>query len=394
MWSGPSRALQFHMEMFETADKMTTWLKANHGHQVTRNLVPASLTQRMLLQTSMSIVDHSTNVDGKSASLVRSSENEAFTQENVTRTAFAVKNEHQILNEGQTFYVSLHMQEMISAMAEKMGSEPLFETDLPSPTGVIVFERPLLMPDLHPDTGELTDDILIPIRSFGWRKSDVSVHGEAKPGIEYMLWTDGGAYVKYYVASLKRLGLDPGRENAEDNLSYYSFWKTDHSGWSFGTPWEESSDGQVDIDSRRIETDEGTIHTAVAMQRRWLLAFFRLYWQRILIPETYHPTRPERRRAHRMRRPLEDGYIKVVRLRREVEVERRRAGGESVSHYDHQFIVSAHPRRQWFKSLGPARNPDGTFNHDSHRLIWIESHIKGPVTGPLVVGQQVQALVR
>jgi len=381
------------MEMFETADKMVNWLKANHGKEVTWNLFPQPVAQRCLLQTSLAVVEgEATPNDGLSTSTVKSDAERAMTQENVTRTAFSVENEYKILNEGQTFYVSLHMQEMISAMAEKMGPEPLYETDLPAPSGVIVFERPLLFPDLHPDTGQLHEEILISVRAIGWRLSNVSTNGESRPGIEYMLWTDRASYVKYYIRSLEKLGLDAGPGNKVEEIPH-GFWKTDHSGWSFRSSWTANS-GYVAEDNSRIENEDGTVHTIVGMQRRWMLAFFRLYWQRIMIPEIYRPNRVERKRAHRMGRPLEDGYIKIVRLRREIEVERRLARGESVSHYDHQFIVSAHPRRQWFKSLGPARNPDGTFNHDSHRLIWIESHIKGPVTGPLVVGQQVQALVR
>ena len=92
---------------------------------------------------------------------------------------------------------------------------------------------------------------------------------------------------------------------------------------------------------------------------------------------------------------LEDGYVKILRLRREVEAEAR---GENVDsdewRRDHQWIVRGHPRRQWFPSLGPARNEDGSFNQDSHRLIWIEPHVAGNPYGPLVIGHNVVAAVR
>ena len=126
-----------------------------------------------------------------------------------------------------------------------------------------------------------------------------------------------------------------------------------------------------------------------------MLSYFRLTWQRLLVTQTYKPSRPEQQHALRAGLKLEDGYIKVVRLRRHVEMEARgeRVDGDQLA-YDYQWVVRGHPRRQWFPSLGPARNPDGTFNESSHRLIWIDPHVKGNPFGPLVVGNNVTVAVR
>ena len=142
--------------------------------------------------------------------------------------------------------------------------------------------------------------------------------------------------------------------------------------------------------------EHGETHQTVAYVRRFMLALWRFCWQRILVPETYRPSRHETKRALRAGLTLEDGYVKVLRLRRHVEAELR---GETVDAgdplaYDHQWIVRGHPRRQWFPSLGPARNDDGSFNIDSHRLIWIEPHLKGNPYAPVVIGHNVTAIVR
>jgi hypothetical protein len=90
----------------------------------------------------------------------------------------------------------------------------------------------------------------------------------------------------------------------------------------------------------------------------------------------------------------EDGHIKVLHLRRTEQAARRE--GESDADYArrHQWIVRGHWRRQWYKSLGPARHADGTFNEASHRLIWIDPFLAGNPFGPLVVGHNVTAAVR
>ena len=105
------------------------------------------------------------------------------------------------------------------------------------------------------------------------------------------------------------------------------------------------------------------------------------------------PTGDETGAARRVK--LEDGYVKILRLRRHVEAEARGEKPDSDPlAYDHQWLVRGHPRRQWFPSLGPARNEDGSFNVDSHRLIWIEPFVKGNPYAPLVIGHNVTAVVR
>lgn len=383
MWSGPSRALQFHMDLFHTADKMKTWVEDNNARKFSAQQVNRDFYQRMLLQTSIG------GGDGKTVAQVRETLDDAWSDENLLRTIGSVMSEYEMLDCAQTFYVSSHMEQMVRAVAEKMEPEALYETDLPAKTGLIVFERPGMFKDVHPETGEIDDRISMPCRAFGWNMGEVALEGEPAPGLETIMWVDKTSYLRYYVKNMIDIGVDPGI-NEDDTEIDIEHWKTDHSGWAFRRPWTESTDASVF--GNKLVTPEGTVHALLGQQRRWLLAFFRLYFQRITVGETYRPTKHEKKRALRMGRLLEDGYIKVVKLRRTVETQKHGQGDGN--YFDHQFIVSGHWRRQWFRSLGPAKNADGSFNHDSHRLCWIEPHIKGPITGPLVVGQQVQAVVR
>ena len=105
-------------------------------------------------------------------------------------------------------------------------------------------------------------------------------------------------------------------------------------------------------DARR----QGTKIVGPSFIRRWLLAYFRWTWQRIVVSVPHHPDRAAGRRMDRAGFDLIDGYVKVMRLRRTVEL---KAHGERwmASTSDHQWIVRGHWRRQWYRSLGPARLP-------------------------------------
>jgi hypothetical protein len=81
-------------------------------------------------------------------------------------------------------------------------------------------------------------------------------------------------------------------------------------------------------------------------------------------------------------------------LRREFEAEQSGRSETDGFYFDHSWIVRGHWRRQWYPSLGPARNPDGSFNQDSHRLTWIEAHQSGNPMAPLVIGHEVTSAVR
>ena len=375
MWPGPSRALQFHLDLFERLDKVYRYLghlsTLDEVREVHTETMPRQLTQRLRLMTA------STGLDGSTVSDARDNIQIMFDKENWERTAQVMKVEYRALDEGETHYVSHSVMSSVETAARSMDPELLFETDMPCPAGVIVFEYPLMTNDLHPDTGEVVPGLLMPVRAIAWSMSNVMMNdGRVRPGLCYCLYTDAEAYKKFYLRSYRELiGMDDDEIALAEGAADLRSWLTDTSGWAFGESWDDDKYGE-----------------GVSFIRRFLLSYFRWTWQRILVPTPYTPSRAEKKWVARVKPPLADGHIKVLRLRREIEHERR-GSGEYQGVYDHQFIVRGFWRRQWYKSLGPARI-NGEFNHESHRLVYVEPFVKGNPNGPLVVGHNVVASVR
>jgi hypothetical protein len=379
MWSGPSRALQFHLSLYENVADIFKYLASLPGTddsvhinaRVDPRYMPIQLKQRLRLMTA------STGVEGASVVNLRDNVARMFDQDNFDRTQQTMRSEFMALNEGETHYMSLSVQAAILAAAETMEAEPLFMTDLPCPSGVIVFEYPLMTDDLHPDTGETVPGLLMPVRAIAWSPSNVTRQdGSVHMGICYSIYTEAESYKRFYCSTYETLiGEDPDLYDLTAGADELRSWLTDTSGWAFGVPWGHDTYGE-----------------GVSFIRRFLLAYFRWTWQRILVPTPYSPSRAERKWVSRIKAPLQDGHIKVLRLRREVEHERK-YGTEYMGIYDHQFIVRGHWRRQWYKTLGPAKI-DGEFNPESHRLVYVEAFVKGNPNGPLIVGHDVVAAVR
>jgi len=396
-WPGPGRALQGHLEMFARVDQARSWVAAHQGRVVPDSeleAAPRLFRQRLRLMTTMG--DNVGIVDGHSLTDL-DHPHQAHTVRNVQRACGLINTEHELLDRGETHYLSHHILTSIAAAAEASDDEPLFPTDLPCPNGLLVFEYPFIIPDLHPTTGAVVPELRMPVRAIGWSAQQVHAveDGEMVPhdGIFYSVYTDLEAWDALFVTSVREHLPEEYAMFREvyDNPDIDPMWCIDNSGWAFGKSWRRSP-----LDQPRDAFESGEIHSTVATVRRLLLAIFRFEWQRILVPETYRPSRAEHRRALRAGMKLEDGYVKVLRLRRHVEAEARGEQpptGDQLA-YDHQWMVRGHPRRQWFPSLGPARNPDGSWNPDSHRQIWIEPFTKGNPYAPLVVGHDVTAVVR
>jgi hypothetical protein len=371
MWSGPSRALQFHLDLFERVDK------AHHAFMNIPKGTPAETLPRQLLHR-LRLTTAMTGLDGDSASYQRDDQDRMFDDDVLKRTFQTMTLERVALDQGETHYVSHSVMASIETAAKSMEPEPMFDTDMPCPSGVIVFEYPLMMPDLNPETGDDAPGLVIPVRAISWTPGNVMLKdGTLMEGVAYTVYTDTDAYKEFYLGSYRRtVGKDDIDIPALDaNADELRAWLTDTSGWAFGIPWDDDKYGEQ-----------------VGFIRRFLLAYWRWTWQRILVPTPYTPSRAERKWVSRIKPPLADGHIKVLRLRREIEHERR-GDGEYQGMFDHQFIVRGFWRRQWYPSLGPAKI-DGEFNPASHRLIYVEPFIKGNPNGPLIVGHNVTAAVR
>jgi hypothetical protein len=115
-WSGPGRALEFHLDLFRRVNECHRWGQKNYGKSVAMNKVPDLLHQRMTLMLS-----HRPRF-GKSRW-----EADDLVSESISH----VRTEDELLNTAETHYVSHSVAASITLAAEKAEPEPIFPTDLP-----------------------------------------------------------------------------------------------------------------------------------------------------------------------------------------------------------------------------------------------------------------------
>lgn len=385
-WSGPSKALQFHLDLYDKVSGLWKYALAHVGQAVAEDDLPFGLLQRIRLLSSSDTADRVRKDGGD------------IDQAIFDAAVGGLYAEYEDLALSETHYVSHSVMASVQIAAESADPEPIFPTDLPCPRGLIVFESPLMLSDVGED-GALDPDTEVPVRAISWATHRVTkIHDDGTKtegdGIRYVLYNSFDSYdfedAEIYDDKREENIPKATRERVIEASRELGIWVIETSGWSFGSPWGDG--GWIKWD----DMPEGQVHSSAAVIRRFLLAYFRWTWQRIIVPTTYRPKRPEMKRGLRGGLTMEDGYIKVLRLRREVEHTARFDRGEESDEFtfDHQFMVRGHWRRQWYKSLGPAQLPDGSFNPDSHRLVWIEPFIKGNPYGPLIIGHDVSAAVR
>jgi len=386
-WSGPSKALQFHLDLYDKVTGLWKYSLAHVGQAVAEDDLPFGLLQRIRLLSSSDAADRVQKDGGD------------IDQAIFDAAIGGLYAEYEDLALSETFYVSHSVMASVQIAAESADPEPIFPTDLPCPRGLIVFESPLMLNDVGED-GALDPDTEVPVRAISWATHRVTkIHDDGTKtegdGIRYVLYNSFDSYdfeeAEIYDDARQENIPKATRERVIEASRELGIWVIETSGWSFGSPWGDG--GWIKWD----DMPEGQVHSSAAVIRRFLLAFFRWSWQRIVVPEVHRPNRSERRRWERsFGKPPEDGYIKILRLRREVEHAERFERREKTDgfHFDYSWITRGHWRRVHYRSLGPARLPDGSFNPDSHRLKWIEPYQAGNPFGPLVVGHNVSSAVR
>lgn len=287
-----------------------------------------------------------------------------------------------MLNEAITHYVSAEIVNEISQAAAVAKCDPLWGTDLITPTGIAFFEEPFLINDLDPDSGLVRDDLWLGVRALGWQRHPhvFSAHtGQMHEGVSLFIYTSGSDYDGIYVESMEDAGLKAERCN-HDELMVIEVIP-----WSFGVEW--------DINDDTPEYVPGFVPSPVAAQRRWFHTFMRFCWQRILVPERHHPQRAEARRWERLAKGKQLLDYTNLRLRRFVEPAHEAHPGFGTP-LDHRVKVRPFWRNQYFPSLGPARLADGRMNPESHRLVWIESYWRGPEGAPIGAMQWATSVIR
>ena len=289
-----------------------------------------------------------------------------------------IQRELLMLDEAVTHYVSAEVVEEVTWAAEEAFPEPLFDTDLITPSGFAVLETPLQVVDLHVDTGMPDPRVHVQVRAIGWQRHGnirSPKTGDVGEGVTLFLYTTPRDYIDGYVQELRATGhRDDDTWWAQPDEVDGPFLPLEVIPWRFGAEWEVRPDDTV-------AHIPGTVPSPVAYQRRWFFAFMRLCWQEIIVRHADHEPRQVHRRWERLaqRKALLD--YTTLRLRRVVDPFYQPSGmGLPL---DHRVRVRAHWRRQWVPSLGPARLPDGTMDPATHRLVWIEAHWRGPEDGPI-----------
>lgn len=385
-WSGPTRAVQIHLDTFSRTHDAVRSMAMKPKLMESRHLPP-----RMLFwldfarsyQTTKRLVDGSThaNRDDHTVPLDHPA--------NVRTAQELLAFEYDLLNQGDTHYVAASITDLITQAAELAGPEPLYQTDLPCPHGFAVFEEPVVVPDLHPETGVVDRRIEMPVRAIGWTTTShigvpesVNDDGhatESAQGVVLVMYTDAQSYNSIYVSSLHRIGVAASFAHP----GFKGLIPIEVNPWSFGRQWQSGGDSMDDHNLERR-----SVVSSVAYHRRWALTFFRLMWQRILVPTAAPWDRAARRRADRAGIGAQRD-VKVLQLRRAINDDGHEvAEGERGWSLDHRIIVRGHPRRQYYPSLGAVGDPA------AYRLIWIAPHIKGPSSAPLVVKHAVTSVVR
>jgi hypothetical protein len=393
-WSGLGPAYQAHVVR---AAKVRKDVEAMESGQPTVNVSPSTALGPLVqfvkswgLPKSDGSIAQSGAVTDEST--VSGPENLGPTTDHHARLAAnLLRKEHTMLSTGETLYVSSHVVHVVTHAALSAEPEPLFPTDLPSRSGFAVLETPVLLPDLHPYTGELRHDLEMPVRAFGWTQMDSILHGPADDrregsGILVWLYTTPDDYLRWFKPSAERVtgeksalhepGSLLGGAVARDGMIIIDILP-----WAFGVPW-----GEREVPEHQAMTVPGN----VSVMRRWLMALLRFTWQRLVTTERQSITSKQQRRALPFR-PSIVPEVSVLRLRRYMPNNHQRGHGDGES-LSMTVLVRGHWRRQWFRSLGPARTEDGQWNPESHRLVWIEPHLRGD--GPLGPVRKASVVVR
>ena len=326
-------------------------------------------------------------------STIQGREQFSFDQMKLAWTSQILQREKEMLAEAVTHYISGPVVAQITMASELAEPEPIFHTDVITPYGFAVLEQPIVMPDIDPDTGEHSDDLKVGVRAFAWMPATVmSTHDDGTrspgPGLQMILYCTPQDYLDYFIATYEAT-RGPYPVPWEDSIagqlkSPYDFYALDVLPWAFGTPW-----------ALRLSAvhEDGKIVPSVAFFRRWFMTLMRFCWQEILVEGGDRLDRAATKRLLRSSKPTKD--YTVLRLRRVyvpgIYDEAEHGTGEPLGY---RLRVRGHWKRQYCPSLGPHRLEDGTWNPESHRLMWIDPYYKGPEDGPMGPEHAATSVVR
>jgi hypothetical protein len=273
----------------------------------------------------------------------------------------------ELLTLGATYAVSAEICDVLESAAPTVPDYELQPSDLPTDSGFVLLERPILIYD------DVAERPLV-VRAFGWVQAQRDVI-EGEQGREQL--------------SLVRLGTSQMSQFVDDDANIAS------SGYGIITLlWTDPSDPRDhmnnegwatyfrdELDTLRARSPEDLMSM---LGGNWvfgqpphghftklLLAFLRFVAEPWVDPRAMVPGRAARRRS--LRKKLEP-QVHVVRLRRREQQHHASSDSDSIEfEWSCRWIVQGHWRNQWYPSL------------QSHRPRWISEYVKGPEDKPLVV---------
>ena len=415
-WSGLAPAVNAHLRRWKKVkDEFDRLQRAvNTGRGIDGSQMPIAGNWAVFARTwglpqpDGSIVTPTVAVEGMT---INGREQFQYTPASEQNSYALMEREHKMLRSAETVYVSADIVDRVTRAAESMDPEPLFHTDMFTPAGMLILEKPLLIPDYHPRSGVLTDYLHVAMRGLSWGPETISVDWDKEtqasvPGIMLMSYSTNEDWRDSYYHDMRRALADGKMTPSDVGMTFngapvtleefeqtYFDWTMasgiprdmltpmDAMGWSFGRQWQAKD---------RPEHEPGMIDTPVAYVRRWFLALMRFAWQRLLVHE--HPRlspKAQKRLVSEFKKPKHE--FSVLRLRRTTERTDESGTGTGLQW---RVQTRGHWRRVYVPTLGPARLEDGAFNDDSHRLKWIEPFWRGPLDAPLGPLHKATVIVR
>lgn len=294
-------------------------------------------------------------------------------QTNLMATMATLAEEKCMRGEPTTF-ISGDIVDMLEVASETLECEPLRTTDIISPCGFIYLERPLVV-EIGSEHYNGSEGETVGIRAMSWRTSDnvLANDGTNVGGLCVYIYSDAGC-LRY---------ITGGKHLIPSVIPDSTLRLLDTSGWAYNQPWREPEEGES------FGWDGNVVVAApdVVIQRNFMLSLFRFMWQELLVRE--RPTAGELPRSIRRGATRTLGLeepITILKLRRT-----RTSSGATTgdgSRLDHRVLVRGHWRNQYYPSLGHVDSPE------SHRLIWIEPHVKGPEGADFKTKPKATAVVR
>lgn len=260
-------------------------------------------------------------------------------------------NEIQRLESAELFFVAAPMAELAMAASASMPAFDLDAEDLPSLTGLIIFEQPIAIDANSEGSGEPMF-----ISGASWELGRAKAGGQRGPEL---LWFS--FYVDIY-------------RTWNHEVSNGAMTRAEAARQMGAQPRYAYTMDAAHLPGRPVSNDDSVLNS----WGRVILTAWLLMQQSLADVSEVEPDRAARKRLRR--EGHEPAAVRVIELRRPKHSGSEPA--ESSRNYVHRWITRGHWRQQWYPS------------REVHRPVWIAPHVKGPEGAPMIGGEKVYAWKR